>query len=259
MLVDEYVHWFFDTEIIEGAKRMLPESDSNDEGKQFSRIAYYYSILREKYIDDWIVSCIRSGCRQLLLLGAGYDTRFLRLTVIKDYSVDTYEVDLPQTIADKMAILRNHLSPFPKGLHLVPLDLNRESISKMIDYGFNPSLRTAYVWQGVSYYLPERTVTDVLDSIFLSMSVESTLAFDCCSPLMTYQNDKIPGIRFHLERLKKINEPYLFGMEAGEMRRLLEQKGFKDIDIQTQTELEYSITRVKTLPENMWYVATAAK
>jgi methyltransferase (TIGR00027 family) len=259
ILIDEYVGWFFDQHIIETAAQMLPDEApvSKEENREFSRIAYHYSILREIYIDEWISSSIRSGCRQLLLLGAGYDTRFLRLPVIKECSVDTYEVDLPQTITDKIATLRRHLDPLPHGLHFIPLDFNRDSLAAVIERGFNPSVPTSYVWQGVSYYLPQKTVIEVLDFIRLHMSQRSTLAFDCCSRFMTYVNDKVPGIKVQIERLKQINEPYLFGMESTELKHLLGAKGFKDILIQTQAELEQLIMKVRTLPENMWYVVTA--
>ncbi len=74
---------------------------------------------------------------------------------------------------------------------------------------------------------------------------------------MTYVNSKVPGIRVQIERLKKINEPYLFGIESTELKQLLAEKGFKDIRIQTQAELEHLIMKIRTLPENMWYVVTA--
>jgi hypothetical protein len=89
------------------------------------------------------------------------------------------------------------------------------------------------------------------------MARGSTFAFDFCSPLMTYPNDRVPGIRFNIDRLKAIKEPYLFGMQPSEMRAWLSQKGFRGIDIRSQADLESAITGTTTLPESMWYVATA--
>lgn len=261
MLVDKYVGWFFDQHTIETAAQMLSDGAmiGKEDDSRFSRVAYQYAILREIYIDDWIDWSIRSGCRQLLLLGAGYDTRFLRLPLIRERHIDTYEVDLPQTITDKSAALQKHFDTLPERLHFIPLDFNRDGLTAITERGFNPSIPTSYVWQGVSYYLPSNTVMDVLDFIHSNMTHGSTFAFDCCSGLMTYPNDEVPGIRFQIERLKQINEPYLFGMESTEMKRLLEKRGFKNVNIQTQAELEHLIMKIKTLPENMWYIATSMK
>ena len=182
---------------------------------------------------------------------------FYDCPVIADRFVDTYEVDLPKAIADKIATLGSHLDLLPNGLHFVPLDFNRDSLAVITEHGFNPFVPTSYVWQGVSYYLPRKSVMEVLDFIQRHMSQGSTLVFDCCSVFMTYVNSKVPGIRVQIERLKKINEPYLFGIESTELKQLLAEKGFKDIRIQTQAELEHLIMKIRTLPENMWYVVTA--
>jgi len=258
-LIDGYVAWFFHPETIEAAKHFLASDDAEIQpaAREFTRIAYCYTILREMRIDDSITSSITSGCRQLLLLGAGYDTRFFRLAVIRDNSVDTFEVDLPETITEKAAVFRARLGSLPSRLHLVPMDFNSDALSGIFNHGFNPALPTAYVWQGVSYYLPQATVSRVLDFIQSHMACGSTFVFDFCSPLMTYPNDKIPGIRFNIDRLNKIREPYLFGMEPAEMTSWLSGKGFRHVHIESQAELEAATMHATTLPDHMWYVATA--
>ena len=78
ILQDDYVSWFFDesaTATVDSSQFRL-RGKLNDSADAFSQIAYRYAILRERYIDDFIEASIESGCRQLLLLGSGYDTRF---------------------------------------------------------------------------------------------------------------------------------------------------------------------------------------
>jgi len=259
ILQDEYVSWFFD----DSTAKSLQENSLNlnvepvDDSQRLQQISYWYTILREKYGDEVIVDALASGCRQLLLLGSGYDTRFFRISAVRERAIATFEVDLPETINNKKKYLSDKLGHIPEGLTLIPLDFNHGDLNSLDRYGFDNTLPTAYVWQGVSYYLPRESVSQVLDYIKSQMTPDSVLVFDCCSPLMTYKNDQVPGIASSIDQLSKIGESYLFGMYSDEMKNWLEEKGFKDIEILQQDDLEDRILHKRTLPSNMWYVVLA--
>jgi len=138
-----------------------------------------------------------------------------------------------------------------------PLNFNDKDWSGIIQGGFRPGMPTTYAWQGVSYYLPEQTVSTVLDYVRAKMAPGSLLVFDCCSPLMLVENDKIPGIRYNIERLRKIGEPYIFGIEPRDMKSWLQDKGFQKIGVYYLDDLEMTYMHTRTLPKNMWYVVTA--
>jgi len=260
ILKDDYVSWFFD----ESAKATVDSSQFrlrgklNDSADAFSQIAYRYAILRERYIDDFIEASIESGCRQLLLLGSGYDTRFFRLPAIRKYSVATFEVDLPDTIDEKRAVIEARVGHIPAGLSLIPADLRQTNWEGIFQGGFQPAVATICAWQGVSYYLPERTASAVLDFVRHLMNAASQIAFDSCWPLMLVENDEIPGIRDNIERLKTIGEPYIFGMEPEYMELWLLGKGFQNIRLCLLSELEMMYMKTSTLPTKTWYVVTAA-
>lgn len=259
ILEDDYISWFFDDSVAQS----LQENSLNigveptNDAQKFQQVAYWYTILREKYGDEIISTAIASGCKQLLLLGAGYDTRFLRIPSIRESSIATFEVDLPKTIEDKQKYLIEKLGHIPPGLILVPLDFNYDNLSSLFRYGFDKTIATAYIWQGVSYYLPKESVSQVLDFIKLQMTPDSVLVFDCCSPLMTFKNDQVPGVEASIDKLAEIGEPYLFGMYGDEMKAWLEERGFQGIEILQQDDLEEKFLRKRTLPSNMWYVAMA--
>jgi methyltransferase (TIGR00027 family) len=259
MLVDDYVSWFFDETTIAKLRNAGPSAkeDHDDPAGEFSRIGYWFGIFREKYIDAIIEDSIESGCRQLLLLGSGYDTRFFRLHSIPRNSVATFEIDLPETIEDKKAILEKRLGTLPAGLTLIPLNLNDCDLNEIIRAGFQPDIATVCVLQGLTYYLPQKTVSTVLDFVRATMAAGSQLAFDCCWPLMLFENDEIPGIRFNIERLNKIGEPYIFGMEPTDMELWLRDKGFQSVSVSMQDDLEMYYRNMRTLPKKMWYLVTA--
>lgn len=259
ILPDQYVSWFFDNSTIEYLQKdgLNLGKEPIDDGQRFLQIAYWYIVLREKHGDEVITQAISSGCRQLLLLGAGYDTRFLRLAAVQERGVATFEVDLPGTIEQKQRYLLDRLGHIPAGLTLIPLDFNQDELSRLADHGFDQNLATAYIWQGVSYYLPQASVSQVLDCIRSQMTAGSVLVFDCCSPLMTVKNDRIPGIAASIDKLSEIGEPYLFGMASDEMRTWLQEKGFQEIEILQQDDLEARFLHRRTIPNNMWYVVVA--
>ncbi len=67
----------------------------------------------------------------------------------------------------------------------------------------------------------------------------------------------IPGIKFNIERMARIGEPYLFGMEPDAMRSWLREKGFRRIRVASQQTLERRYLKRRTIPAEMWYVVTA--
>lgn len=258
---DEYVSWFFDEAQINFVKENVKnlELEAKNDAANFFKIAYWYIILREKHGDEAIATSIESGCRQILLLGAGYDTRFFRLPAIRDRSIATFEIDLPKTIDDKRKCILKKLGEIPQGLSLIPLDFNQDDIHSIRNYGFDKNVPTAYIWQGVSYYLSQENVSKVLDFIKEQMVQGSIFVFDCCTPLMTFKNDEIPGIASNIDKLNEIGEPFLFGMYTDEMEAWLKEKGFDNINILTQNDLEAKFLHKRTLPNNMWYVVTVMK
>jgi methyltransferase (TIGR00027 family) len=256
---DDYVGWYLEREAIgipEGTLSVAADLSENPEQK-FQRIAYWFTEMREKYFDDIIEAAIGDQCRQLVLLGAGYDTRFLRLQVLRDEMVQTVEVDRADTIAEKTKTLSKHLKSFPQNLVLIPLDFSNSNLSALFEKGLKRDVKTVCIWQGVSYYLPRNNVAAVIEFVKSQMPAMSVFGFDCCTPMMTYSNDQVPGIDFNIRRLEEIGEPYLFGMETEKMKGWLESIGFKEVGILSQNELAKRYQIGMELPNNMWYVVTA--
>ncbi|NEP43730.1 MAG: class I SAM-dependent methyltransferase, partial [Okeania sp. SIO2H7] len=183
-------------------------------------------------------------------------TRFFRLSSIQENSIPTIEIDLPAIIEDKRSCLMEKLGEIPPGLTLFPLDFNRDDLNSIARSGFDRTLPTAYIWQGVSYYLPRESVSNFLDCIRELMAPGSVFVFDACSPLMTFKNDLVPGIGYQIDLLDEIGEPFLFGLYENEMKRWLTDKGFREVEILQQDELEVLFFGKRTLPSNMWYVVT---
>src|SRR5882672_5198829 len=85
-------------------------------------------VVRTRAIDDAVREALIEGCSQLVLLGAGYDTRAYRLPGAAD--VETFEVDHPLTQAAKRLALERALAAPSPHVHFVPVDFERDSLAK---------------------------------------------------------------------------------------------------------------------------------
>ncbi len=77
---------------------------------------------RVRYFDDRIEKAAAEGFTQLVILGAGYDTRAYRIPALKE-RMTIFEVDHPQTIERKISIITGIFQEMPKHVRFVPLDL----------------------------------------------------------------------------------------------------------------------------------------
>jgi len=135
-------------------------------------------VVRTRVIDDFVTDAIDGGCSQLVLLGAGYDTRASRLPAGRSSVV--FEVDHPDTQARKRAALRRACGH----VRYVPLDFERDALpSALIGAGFDRSQRTCVLWEGVFSYLTPAAIDVTLKALV-----------DLCPPgsqlLLTYVDQR---------------------------------------------------------------------
>ena len=87
-------------------------------------------VARERYIDDYLQSCIDDGLEQLVILGAGYDSRAYRFEKLK--RVKVFEVDHPATQRVKVARLKEALGELPENVVFVPIDFTKETLERRL-------------------------------------------------------------------------------------------------------------------------------
>jgi methyltransferase (TIGR00027 family) len=112
---------------------------------------------------------------QLVILGAGLDTRSYRLPA--GAKPRCFEVDMPRTQAFKCAML-TRAGVDASRVTFVSADFEREDwFEKLTDAGFDPSKPTFFLWEGVTPYLDREAVEDVLRRI-ANTARGSVVAFD---------------------------------------------------------------------------------
>lgn len=116
---------------------------------------------------------------QILILGAGYDTRPLWLDGLAGGDARVYEVDFALVLDGKAAVLREHGVRQPASVVSVPADLNEPGLLFALKRaGYRPDLPTAVFAENVFFFLLGSSVLRLLDPRTLKLAAGSTFTFD---------------------------------------------------------------------------------
>jgi methyltransferase (TIGR00027 family) len=197
-----------------------------------------FVLCRHRAIDDRLSAALDSGVEQVVVLGAGYDTRAWRFAE-KLAGRPVWEVDFPATARRKERLARRHQGELPvTTLHRVEVDFERESFAdRLTEEGLTAGARTFFVWEGVSMYLTRRAVKESLDAMRRLGGVGSELAAD-----FWYLLDSADSLSF-LRRLQPnllalLGEPVLFGIHPEDIGAFLERHRLSTLELLEASELE---------------------
>ena len=195
--------------------------------------ALTFVVARCRYIDEYLQERLHAGTAQVVVLGAGLDSRAYRGELLSR-AVPTFEVDHPATQASKIARVKRILGTLPAHVIYVSLDFNRETLDRLLFEGFDQSLKTLFIWEGVTLYLEQEAIDATLAWIRLHGCPGSALIFD-------YQDTSTLAGRHRgyalLNRLT--GEKRLFGIEPGQITPFLRERGFTQVVNVPAEQLEH--------------------
>ena len=177
-------------------------------------------IPRTRFIDQRLEFAVRDGATQVVILGAGFDSRAYRLTELLAHT-RVFEVDHPTTQAVKMRRVAEALVELPLNLTYAAGDFRDGNIGeKLVAAGYRKDQRTFFICEGVTMYLTGEAVRGTLRWIAANAPPGSAIVFD-----YTYEaairvianSDNVPmppQMRLMFERFKRIiaGEPWIFGI-----------------------------------------------
>jgi methyltransferase (TIGR00027 family) len=114
--------------------------------------------LRTRFIDDAVSDALARGARHLVLLGAGFDCRALRLEALARSMAVVFEVDHAEQLQKKSAILAGARVKAPASVFPLPADFSRADLeqdlpSRLVGAGFDRQKPTLFVGEGLIGYL----------------------------------------------------------------------------------------------------------
>jgi methyltransferase (TIGR00027 family) len=187
-----------------------------------------FIVCRCRYFDDYLRECIRSGLRQIVILGAGLDSRAYRQETI-EARAKVFEVDHPATQASKIARMKKVLGTITPSVVFVPLDFNKETLDKLLDAGFDRGQRTLFIWEGVTYYLEPAAVDATLSWIRTNAAPASRVIFDYMYASALTAGKKRGEVK-RMQRYQRFTgEGLVYGIEKGQITEFMSRRGFKNI------------------------------
>ncbi|WP_328947422.1 class I SAM-dependent methyltransferase [Streptomyces sp. NBC_00184] len=167
--------------------QQVPDGDDNPLWGRFAR----YFGLRTGVLDDFLQRSVGTGVRQVVLLGAGLDTRAFRLDLPSDCVV--FEVDRAGVLAFKQQVLTG-LSAAPRAKRVqVPVDLRDDWVASLTSAGFDPAAPSVWLAEGLLFYLPGPAETYLIDTVDRLTTGGSALAFEAKldKDLLAYRDSPI--------------------------------------------------------------------
>lgn len=181
-----------------------------------------FAVVREQAVDDLMRRELKGGLGQIVILGAGYDTRAYRLGT----EVPVFEVDHPLTQTAKRAALKGVVDPLPANVTFVGVDFDHDDLGERLRAeGYDESKRTLFVWQGVTMYLTEAGVDNTLSFVATHSAAGSVIVFDYYDAA-ELERGGAAAIRFFTAIM---GEKTTYAIAADGIEDFLTRRGFRDV------------------------------
>jgi methyltransferase (TIGR00027 family) len=189
--------------------------------------AIEFMTARERYIADFLKACLREGLDQIVIPGAGFDTRAYRIEGIEKTRV--FEVDHPATQEVKLKRLKKVIDPLPDHVTFVSIDFNTKTLDERLPAsGYDEQGKTLFIWQGVTMYLTPEAVDSTLAFIAHHSGQGSAVIFDYFYNEFLRDTSR-PEVKRLRRIMRMIGEEHLFGIDRGQLEPFLTWRGFSDV------------------------------
>jgi methyltransferase (TIGR00027 family) len=187
--------------------------DDYEKGRKKQEVAGMSNLMliRTRFIDEHLQRAIADGAAQVVILGAGFDTRAYRFAdLLRNKKV--FEVDYRSTQEVKKRRLAEASIPIPPQLRFAEIDFKKDVLRDILENaGYQPGDRTFFIWEGVSMYLTEDAVRETLRTISRYSAPGSSLVMDFAGRAMIEMLQNLPELSQH-NYTTHWGEPWIFGV-----------------------------------------------
>lgn len=186
---------------------------------------------RVRYFDDVVGNAPGKGFTQVVIFGAGYDTRAYRIGSLREH-VQVFEVDRPETQEKKISVLKAIFGHLPGHVSYIPYKIDEGNTwADLGSAGFSPEKKTLFILEGLVMYLPRPAVEGLLSEIARHAGAGSTVLFDFIPQSIADGSSDAEGGRAIRDFTISIGEPILSGFAAGDVVPFLAGLGFGNIQV----------------------------
>jgi len=180
---------------------------------------YGAQVCRTRYIDDTVQNILSQRIKQVVILGAGLDTRAYRLPEMN--RVKAFEVDLPIVQNAKRKKIKEYLGRLPENITYAPIDFDTQTLETvLIETTYDVSEPTLFIWEGVTQYITEEAVREVLTFVGKS-APGSVIIFSYVLKSIIERRSDIPNADKMMDSVAK-RSPWIFGLEPSDLQAYLQ-------------------------------------
>lgn len=177
---------------------------------------------RTRLIDDWTRAAVRNGAAQVVIMGAGFDCRALRLDELRLSSV--FELERREMLNLKSRFLADTSASH---VRRVPIDfLNEQPEDCLVASGYSPTVKSLFILEGVTNYL-DRSAVDSVFNLFSHSAPGSRMIFTYVHIDAINGTFPAPGLTALLERLRNLGEAWTFGFRPEDVPDYLAQRDLR--------------------------------
>ena len=177
-------------------------------------------IARTKYIDDLLQQTSDDGVKQVIILGAGFDTRALRLKFLRNISV--IEIDHPDTARFKIRKLKNIMDKSPRNVKYYQLDFNKQSLNNLASKNnLDFDIPTTFIWEGVTNYLTQEAIDKTFQ--FIQKFQNVYVIFTYIDKIVLDYPKSFHGTEKIFKNLKENEENWTYGFKPIELPEYLKK------------------------------------
>lgn len=199
---------------------------------------YEYVIARTKYIDAVFKQALTEQFDQILLFGAGFDTRALRLQTQAQHT-RVFELDAPLTQQAKIQQYNKRKLSIPSNVVFIAIDFDKESLPHKLDMaGFYKGRRSLFILEGLLMYLETESVQATFQTIQEYAGIGSWVVFDYIQASILRHENTLYGETGMTKSVSKAGEQWRFGIEPSEIASFVAAYGFQVSDHKGAQNLE---------------------
>lgn len=183
-------------------------------------------ILRKRFIEEAVAAGLADGFRQVVILGAGFDTLALRLHA-DHAAVSFIELDHPATQRCKRDALLER-GECGDNLAFIPADFTRHTLHEILfaDARYDADLPTLVVMEGVLMYLSDDQVAALFSALGAHLRAPGRVVFTVMEPLPNGRLDFHNATMLATGLLRLWREPFKSGLARAAIAGFLARHHF---------------------------------
>ncbi len=202
--------------------------------------------LRTRYYDDHLDAALANGCKQVLILGSGLDTRGARK---QKPGVIYFEIDDGATLSFKRERLTKAGIKAP--VVYIPGNYIADGLIELLAAnGFDFKAPSFVIWEGNTMYLTRPMVLAVLNDLRRHVA-SFAISFDYLSEAVIAHTTGEPRVSAFVQRFADIGAPWHFGVD--DLDGLAKEGGMSVVDNAREAELFRRFWPDKPLDVPVWY------